>query len=119
MAKRSSRPEFLTRKQLSRREREERQKRFLYALVGIAAVAAIAVLGFGFYQEYIAKPASPVAVVHGKSIPTRDYKQRVRYERLLLANQAAMLQTQLSQLDPTNEDQQFLVQYFQQQIQQV
>jgi len=30
-----------------------------------------------------------------------------------------MLQTQLSQLDPTNEDQQFLVQYFQQQIQQL
>lgn len=119
MAKRSNRPEILTKKQLSRREREERQKRLLYALVSIAAIAAIAVLGYGLYQEYVAKPASPVAVVNGKSIPTRDYQQRVRYERLLLANQAAMLQAQLSQLDPTDEDQQFLVQYFQQQIQQV
>ncbi len=119
MAKRSNRPEILSKRQLSRREREERQKRLLYALVGIAAFAVIAVLGFGFYQEYIVKPASPVALVNGKSIPTRDYQQRVRYERFRLANQAAMLQAQLSQLDPTNEDEQFLVQYFQQQIQQL
>jgi parvulin-like peptidyl-prolyl isomerase len=119
MAKRSNRPEILSRKQLSRREREERQKRLLYALVGMAAFAVIAVLGFGFYQEYIAKPAAPVAVVNDKSISTRDYQQRVRYERFQLANQVAMLQAQLSQLDPTNEDEQFLVQYFQQQIQQL
>ncbi len=119
MAKRSSKPEILSRKQLSRREREERQKRLLYALVGVAAFAVIAVVGFGIYQEYIAKPASPVAVVNGETISTRDYQQRINYERFRLANQSAMLQAQLSQLDPTNEDQQFLVQYFQQQIQQL
>ncbi len=119
MAKRSSKPEVLSRKQLSRRQREERQKRLLYALVGVAAFAVIAVIGFGIYREYIVAPASPVAVVNGEAITTRDYQQRVRYDRFQLANQAAMLQAQLSQLDPTNEDEQFLVQYFQQQIQQV
>ncbi len=118
MAKRAKQQEVLSRKQLSRREREERQKRMLYVLVAVTAVAVIAVLGYGFYQEYIARPSSPVATVNGKVIPTRDYQQMVRYRRFELASQIGMLQAQLAQLDPTKEDEQFLVQYFQQQIQQ-
>jgi len=43
----------------------------------------------------------------------------VKYRRFELASQVAMLQNQLSRLDPTAEEQQFLVQYFQQQIQQL
>jgi len=77
------------------------------------------VLAYGAYQEYIAKPSSPVAIVHGQPIPTRDYQARVRYRRFELASQIATLQQQLAGLDPTNEDQQFLVQYFQQQVQQL
>jgi parvulin-like peptidyl-prolyl isomerase len=118
MAKRAKQQEVLSRKQLSRREREERQKRILYVLAAVTAFAVIAVLGYGLYQEYIAKPSSPVAIVSGKVVSTRDYQQMVRYRRFELANQIGMLQTQLSSLDPTKEDEQFLVQYFQQQIQQ-
>jgi len=119
MAKRPKKPEVLSKKQLSRRVREERQKRILYTLLGVTALAVILVLGFGFYQEYIAKPSAPVALVHGQPISTRDYQQMVKYRRFELANQAAMLQDQLSRLDPTKEDEQFLVQYLQQQIQQL
>jgi parvulin-like peptidyl-prolyl isomerase len=119
MAKRPRQQEVLSRKQISRREREEHQKRLAYILAAVTAIAVIAVLAYGLYQEYIAKPASPVAVVNGEVISTRDYQQMVRYRRFELANQLAILQNQMSGLDPTNEDDQFLVQYFQQQIQEV
>jgi len=117
MAKRSKQTTSLSKKQLSRREREEQQKRILYIIAGVTLVTVIAVLGFGFYHEYVVKPSSPVALVNGKPISTRDFQLMVQYRRLDMASQIAMLQDQLARLDPTAEDQQFLVQYLQQQIQ--
>lgn len=108
-----------TKRQLSRREREERQRRILYIFGAVTIGLILIVLGFGYYQEYIVKPAAPVAVVNGKSISTRDYQAMVRYQRFQVANTTARLQQQLSLLDPTVEDEQFLVQYFQQQLQQL
>ena len=119
MAKRSKQTTSLSKKQLSRREREEQQKRILYIIAGVTLVTVIAVLGFGFYHEYVVKPSSPVALVNGKPISTRDFQLMVQYRRLDMASQIAMLQDQLARLDPTAEDQQFLVQYLQQQIQQL
>ena len=119
MASRHKKPQVLTRKQLSRREREERQKRTLYVLVGLAAAAMVLILGFGVYQEYVVRPSSPVGVVNGTVIPTRDYQLRVKYRRFELANQVATVQAQLARLDPTKEDEQFLVSYLQQQVQQL
>jgi parvulin-like peptidyl-prolyl isomerase len=63
--------------------------------------------------------AEPVAVVNGKPITTGDYQAMIKYNRFVRANSIASLQNQLSQLDPTAEDQQFLVQYIQQEIQQL
>jgi len=120
MAKRPTKErDFFSKKQLSRKEREAQQRRLLYAIIGVTALASLLVLGIGFYQEYIAKPSSPVAIVNGQPITTRDYQHMVQYQRFELASQIAMLQGQLSQLDPTAEEQQFLVQYFQQQLEQI
>jgi len=109
--------EVLSKRQLSRREREARQKRLVTILAAITAAAVLLVLAYGFYQEYVAKPSAPIAVVNGKSISTRDYQAAVRYQRFQLSSRIAQWQNQLSLLDPTAEDQQFLVQYIQQQIQ--
>jgi parvulin-like peptidyl-prolyl isomerase len=79
----------------------------------------VLVLAFGFYQEYVVKPSAPVATVNGKVISVRDYQATIKYNRYVRANSIARLQDQLSQLDATAEDQQFLVQYIQQQIQQL
>jgi hypothetical protein len=108
---------FVSKKQLSKREREERQKRILtiFAVVTIALV--VVVLGYGYYQEYMVKPAQPVALVNGKGISTRDYQAMVQYQRFQYSSTIANLQAQLSLLDPTVEEQQFLVQYYQQQVQ--
>jgi parvulin-like peptidyl-prolyl isomerase len=119
MAKRSKQTQPVTKKQLSRKEREDRQKRMVYAIFGVTAAAVVMVLGYGFYQEYIVKPSSPVALVSGQPISTRDFQAMVQYRRFDLGNQLAVLQTQLSSIDPTVEAQQFLVQYLQQQIQQL
>ena len=119
MPKKTEETQRLTRKQLSKREREERQRRILYAIVGITLAAAALVLAYGLYQEYIAKPSSPVAVVNGEVITTREYQAMVRYRQYDLLNQIGLLQAQLMQLDPTSEDEQFLVEYMQGQIEQL
>lgn len=111
--------QVLSKRQLSKREREERQKRLVIIFAAVTAAAVLLVLAFGFYQEYIAKPSAPVATVNGKPISTRDYQAMVRYRRFEQASMIARLQNQLSLLDPTAEDQQFLVEYFQSQIQQL
>lgn len=119
MAKKGKPTEVLTRKQMSKREREAQQRRILYAIAAVTALTVLAVLGFGFYQEYIAKPSAPIALVNDKPISTRDYQAMVKYRRFELASMANRIQYQLSLLDPTAEEQQFLVQYFQQQLQRI
>lgn len=111
--------QVLSKRQLSKKEREERQKRLVIVFAAVTVAAVLLVLAFGFYQEYIAKPSAPVATVNGKPISTRDYQAMVRYRRFEQASMIARLQNQLSLLDPTAEDQQFLVEYFQSQIQQL
>jgi multisubunit Na+/H+ antiporter MnhB subunit len=73
-----------TKKQLafSRRERESRNK----ILIGVGIVVAV-VLGIalaGLYDQLIAKPSRPVAVVNDVLIRADDYQDRVRYQRFLL-----------------------------------
>ena len=109
----------VSKKHLSRREREQRQRRMLFIGGAIVLVVIVSVLAVGFYQEYVARPSTPIAVVNGQVITTREYQFMVKYRRFDLAGQMALVQDQLSRLDPTAEDQQFLIQYFQQQSQQL
>jgi parvulin-like peptidyl-prolyl isomerase len=109
----------LTKRQLSRKEQEARQKRIVSILAIVTAAAVLLVLAFGFYQEYVAKPSAPVATVNGKVISTRDYQQMVKYRRFSNNSMIAQMQDQLSRLDATSEDQQWLVSYYQQYIQQL
>jgi parvulin-like peptidyl-prolyl isomerase len=87
-------------------------------IIGLTAVSVViaVVLGLGLYQEYVAKPASPVAFVSGVPIRTDTYQKMVRYRRLLLENYVANLQAQKAQLDPNDESSQFMAQYIQQNI---
>jgi len=109
----------LTKRQLTRKEQEARQKRIVTTFALVTAGAVLLVLAFGFYQEYMAKPAAPVATVNGKQISTRDYQAMVKYRRFANNSTIAQWEDQLSRLDATDEDQQFLVTYVQQQIQQL
>jgi parvulin-like peptidyl-prolyl isomerase len=83
MAKRRVKKEVpLTRKQLSRREKERRQRLILIGLaIGVGCLIA-AVLGYGAYQELVAKPGAPVATVNGVAIQRQAYQKRVLLQRM-------------------------------------
>jgi parvulin-like peptidyl-prolyl isomerase len=119
MAKKAKKRAGLTRKQIARSKKARRQQRMIIIGLTVVSVVIAVVLGLGLYQEYVAKPASPVAVVNGVPIRTDTYQKMVGYRRFLILNYIANLQAQKAQLDPTNESSEFLAQYLQQSIDEV
>jgi parvulin-like peptidyl-prolyl isomerase len=119
MAKKAKKRAGLTRKQIARSKKARRQQRMIIISLTVVSVVIAVVLGLGLYQEYVAKPASPVAVVNGVPIRTDTYQKMVGYRRFLILNYIANLQAQKAQLDPTNESSEFLAQYLQQSIDEV
>ena len=109
----------LTRKEIRRSKKARRQERMILVGVIVVAFVVVAVLAFGYYQEYIAKPAEAVAIVGGAPIRTDIYQKMARYYRSNLKNQLAMLEDQLARLDPNDESTQFISQYYQQNIEQL
>lgn len=116
MARKAKKQTGLTRKQIARSRKAQREQRMLILGLTIVSVLIAVVLGLGLYQEYVAKPASPVAVVNGVPVRTDTYQKMVRYRRLVILSYIANLQAQKAQLDPNDESSQFLAQYFQQNI---
>ncbi len=121
MAKRAKRrkPEKLTKKQIALGKKARRQQRMV--IIGTVAIVLVivAVIAFGYYQEYVVKPARPVAIVDGVPIRTDLYQGRVRYRRFVLRNYENALKAQLAQIDTSDETQQFMAQYIQQQLLQI
>ena len=119
MAKKKKKTRELTKKEIRLSKKAQRQRRMV--LGGAIAVASVivALLVFGFYQEYMVKPAEPVATVGGVPIRTDSYQKMVRYYRSNLNNQLAALQDQLARLDPNDQSTEFIVGYYQQQIEQL
>jgi parvulin-like peptidyl-prolyl isomerase len=119
MAKKKKKTRELTKKEIRLSKKAQRQRRMV--LGGAIAVASVivALLVFGFYQEYMVKPAEPVATAGGVPIRTDIYQKMVRYYRSNLNNQLAALQDQLARLDPNDQSTEFIAQYYQQQIEQL
>lgn len=119
MAKKKKAAKELTKKEIRLGKRARRQERMI--LIGVVAVAlvVIALLSFGSYKEFIAKPREPVAMVGEVPIRTDTYQKMVRYYRSNLKNQLAMLENQLARLDQNDESNQFIVQYYQQSIEEL
>ena len=113
------RPPMVSRRVVSRREREERYRRWLYVGVTVVVALVLGVLAYGVYQQSVVLPASPVATVNGAPIRTDTYQRWVQYRRYQLARYQEMIDAQLRQLDPNDEAQQGLYNYFQQQKQQL
>ena len=105
MAKQQTQPgRAPTRKQLALSRREREQLRLIYIGLGLVAALILIVLGIGLYQTFVIEPNSPVASVNGVEISTRDYQNRVRYERFILDNQyQEILQQQAALAQPGNE----------------
>jgi len=108
----------LSRKQLSRREKEARAQKQL--ILGTAAVLALVVLllAWGLYDQYVLRPRRPVATVAGVPIRLDAYQRLVQYRRWDYRNYLNQLEAQKQQF-AADKDAAFLVQYMDQQIQQV
>lgn len=105
-------PKEPTKKQIavSRREREQRHRIFIVLGIVVALVLGIALAGL--YDQLIAKPSRPVAVVNDAPIRTDDYQDRVRYQRFLLDARLQSLQTLLARINPEEPGNEFVVQYY-------
>ena len=119
MAKKKKKTKELTKKEIRLSKKVQRQRQMILIAVAIVGFVIVVLLAFGFYQEYMAKPAEPVAVVGDVPIRTDAYQKMVRYYRSNLKNQLALLQEQLARLDPNDESTQFMSQYYQQNIEEL
>ncbi len=117
MAKRVKKPSVPNRKYISRMERDKRLRGYIYIGAGLVFGLIVILMAWGLYDEYFVKPRRPVAVVSGDTILLNEYQSLVRYLRYDYRMQMANLEAQRQQL-AASEDQQFLVQLIDQQIQQ-
>ena len=118
MAKRKVKKEVpLTRKQISRREKERRQRLILIGIATAIGCLILAILGFGAYQELIAKPSAPVARVNGVPISTQTYEKKLLLERMNIDANIQNMQAQRSLYDPETDA--FLLSIIDQQISQL
>lgn len=79
----------------------------------------LGILGFGYYETKFLKPASPVAVVNGVSLRTDEYQNMVIFQRSTLDQYLQYLETQLSQLDVSDETAAAIADFFQQELEQL
>jgi len=117
MAKRDYRPTTQTRRQRALSRKEQEQQRWLYIGLGVLIAVIVIILGFGLYQTYVMEPNEPVATVDNKDITTRDYQNRVKYERFMLDQAISQIQAQQQSLLQSGDQQLadlFLQQYQQQ-----
>ena len=108
-----------TRKQIAHSRREQEQLRLVYIGLGVVVGLVVLVLAFGLIQTYVIEPNTPVAIVNGTEITTRDYQNRVKYERFILDMQLEQIQQQLSVLSQQTGDNTELASLLSQQYQQM
>jgi len=106
------------RRTLSRRAKEAQQSRQLIIGAAVLLGVVLALLTWAIVDHYVLQPRKPVATVAGVDIPLQTYQKRVNYRRWDYTNYLAQLQSQRQQFAAGGEEQDFLVQYMDQQIQQ-
>lgn len=103
MAKRKEKRKEPTRKEVVRSRRVRAQQRRLYIGLLAVSLALVIVLGAGIIDTALIQPNSPVAVVEGTTISTKQFQRRFRYEQVQLQNQLVQLQQFEAQLNPDGQ----------------
>lgn len=96
-----------TKKQRRMSRKEQEQLRYVYMGLGLVGGLILIVLAIGLIQNYIIKPNAPVAIVDGEEISTKEYQNRVLYERFILERQLERIQQEAANLPEPSENDQF------------
>jgi len=112
-------PRPMTKKQRTRAEREARMNRWIIAGTVAVGVLVLGILVYGYLAENVFKGRAPVATVNGVPITTADFQARVRHYRIVLQEQRDYYTAQRMQLDPTDPNASFLLEYLNGQIRQL
>jgi len=108
-----------TKKQIATGRREAKQNRIIMLSVAAMIAAVVLVLVVGLLQELVLKPNQPVAKVNGVKIPADYYQDTVNSQRYNMYDYLAQLQNAVSSLQGSPEENDFLIQFYQQQISQI
>ncbi len=116
----AARPEAalsLTKKQIARSRKESRQLRVIWSIVAAIGAVILAVILFAVIRELVIAPNAAVAKVDGAKISIKDFEDLLTYRRYNLYSSISNLEYQLSLLDTTTEEGQFMASYYTQTVQ--
>jgi SurA N-terminal domain len=110
-----------TRVQLSRYEREARTRRIVVIGAAIVAALTLALIVAAVVQLRVVEPNRTVASVGGQAIALSDVQKRMKFEQVQVQQRYSQLAQQVSTLQQQGGDpsQNFLLQFYQQQLQQI
>ena len=108
----------LTKKQIARSRKESRQLRIIWSIVAAIGVIVLAVVLFALIRELVVAPNAAVAEVDGTKVSLKDYNDLLTYRRYSLHNAILSLNYELSLVDTSTQEGQFLSSYYGQQVQQ-
>jgi len=108
-----------TKKQIALGRKQARQNRIIWLSIGALGLAILATIAIGLIQEFVVKPGSPVAIVNGTKIRIDDYQALLTYRRYNQHLNIHSLQNNLESLDSSQEGSEFLISFYQQQLEQL
>ena len=86
MAKPGTTPKIVTKKHIARLERERQQVRLIRAIAMGGILVVVILLAYGYLNLNVFQLQKPVAEVNGEVITTREWQERVRFQRVNLLN---------------------------------
>lgn len=86
MAKSGNTSKIVTKKHIARLERERQQVRLIRWIAIGGVVAVVLLLVYGYLNLNVFQLQKPVAEVNGEVITTREWQERVRFQRVNLLN---------------------------------
>src|SRR5262245_23075555 len=86
MAKPSNTPKIVSKKHIARLEREKQQVRLIRAIAIGGILVVVLLLAYGYLNLNVFQLQKPVAEVNGEIITTREWQERVRFQRVNLLN---------------------------------
>jgi parvulin-like peptidyl-prolyl isomerase len=99
--------------------KQARQNRIILLSVAGLGLLIVLVLAIGLIMELAVKPGQPVATVNGTRIRQDDFETLLDYRRYNLHSNINNLQNSMQTIDPEQEGNEFLISFYQQQLEQL